>query len=131
MTMKTGFGSTITRRWSYCSPGMVKRCCNSAQGVSARFPVGLSAMNAYTPNDFVAEGKRERNVMIHLKEYCDEVIACVRDAQAILILGSREAKGDFRTRMVSQRLGSHIAEMKSVAKLTNEQITDYVRQHFQ
>ena len=74
---------------------MVKRCCNSAQGVSARFPVGLSAMNAYTPNDFVAEGKRERNVMIHLKEYCDEVIAGVRDAQAILILGSQEAKGYF------------------------------------
>lgn len=104
---------------------------HSDQGVSARSPAGLRAKNSYTPNDFVAEGKRERKVMIHLNEYYDEVIACVRGAQAILILGPGEAKGEFRKRMVNQRLGGHIAEMKTVAKLTDEQITDYVRQHFQ
>ena len=100
-------------------------------GVSARSPVGLRAKNSYTPNDFVVEGKREQDVMIQLDKYYDEVIACVRGAQAILILGPGEAKGEFRKRMVSQRSVGHIAEMKTVVTLTDEQITDYVRQHFQ
>ena len=97
---------------------------------SAQSPAGLRPKNSYTPNDFVAEGKRERKVMIHLNQYYDEVIACVRDAQAILILGPGEAKGEFRKRIASRKLRGHIAEMKTVAKLTDQQIADYVRQHF-
>jgi stalled ribosome rescue protein Dom34 len=103
----------------------------SDRNVSARSPAGLRAKNSYTPNDFVSEGKRERKVMMHLYEYYDEVIACVRDAQAILILGPGEAKGEFRKRIASQKLRGHVAEMKTVAKLTDQQIADYVRQHFQ
>jgi len=100
-------------------------------GASARSPAGLRPNNSYTPNDFAAEGKRERKVMIHLNEYYDEVIACVRDAQAILILGPGEAKGEFRKRIASRKLGGHVAEMKTITKLTDQQIADYVRQHFQ
>ena|SRR6185369_13808879 len=103
----------------------------SDRGASARSPAGLRAKNSHTPNDFAVEGKREQTVMIQLNEYYDEVIACVRDAQAILILGPGEAKGEFRKRIASQRLRSHIAEMKTVTKLTDDQIADYVRQHFQ
>ncbi len=33
---------------------------------SARSPAGLRAKNAYTRNDFIAEGKLERKVMIRL-----------------------------------------------------------------
>ncbi len=103
----------------------------SDRGASARSPVGLRPQNSYMPNDFVTEGKREAMVTIQLNEYYDEVIACVRDAQAILIMGPGEAKGEFRKRIVSQKFRSHIAEMKTVAKLTDQQIADYVRQHFQ
>jgi len=98
---------------------------------SAHSPAGLRPKNSYTPNDFVAEDKRERKVMAHLKEYYDKVIACVRDARAILILGPGEAKGEFRKRIASQKLRGHVAEMKTVARLTDQQIADYVRQHFQ
>jgi len=103
----------------------------SDRNVSARSPAGLRAKNSYTPNDFVSEGKCERKVMSQLNEYYDEVIACVRDAQAILILGPGEAKGEFRKRIANQKLRGHVAEMKTVAKLTDQQIADYVRQHFQ
>jgi hypothetical protein len=103
----------------------------SDQGVSARSPAGLRAKNSYTPNDFVVEGKREQKAMSQLNGYYDEVIACVRDAQAILILGPGEANGEFRKRIANQKHRGHISEMKTVAKLTDEQITDYVRQHFQ
>jgi stalled ribosome rescue protein Dom34 len=102
----------------------------SDRNVSSRSSAGLRPQNSYTPNDFVAEGKREAKVTIQLNEYYDEVIACVRDAQAILILGPGEAKGEFRRRIARQKPGGHIAEMKTVAKLTDQQIADYVRQHF-
>jgi len=98
---------------------------------SVRQAAGIAGKNSYTPNDFVAEDKRERKVMIRLNKYYDEIIACVRDAQAILILGPGEAKGEFRKRIGSQRVQGHIAEMKTVAKLTDDQIAEYVRQHFQ
>jgi hypothetical protein len=103
----------------------------SDHGAAARSPAGLRAKNSYTPNDFVAEGKRERKVMSQLNEYYDEVIACVRDAQAILILGPGEAKGEFRRRIALQKLRGHIAEMKTVTSLSDDQIKQYVRQHFQ
>jgi stalled ribosome rescue protein Dom34 len=86
--------------------------------------------NWYTRNDFVAEDKRERKVMAHLNEYYDRVIACVRDAQAIVILGPGEAKGEFRKRVAHRKLRGHIAEMRTAAKLTDAQVADYVRQHF-
>jgi len=100
-------------------------------GIAARSPAGLRAKNGYVPNDFVTEGNRERNVMARLNEYYDQVIACVRNAQAILILGPGEAKGEFRRRIARQKFGGHVAEMRTVAGLKDEQIADYVRQHFQ
>jgi len=103
----------------------------SDRGASARAPAGLRPQSSYVPNALVAEGKRERKVMIQLNEYYDEVIACVRDAQAILIMGPGEATGEFRKRIASRKLRGHVAEMKTVARLTDQQITDYVRQNFQ
>jgi hypothetical protein len=103
----------------------------SGEGASARSPAGLRARNGHVPNDFVTEGKRERQVTIHLNEYYDEVIACVRNAQAILILGPGEAKGEFRKRMAREKFAGHVAEMRTIAGLKDEQIADYVRQHFQ
>src|SRR5947207_12684648 len=103
----------------------------SERDVSARSPAGLRAKNSYVPNDFATEGNGEQAVMTRLNEYYDEVIACVRDAQAILILGPGEAEGEFRRRIARWKFRGHIVEMKTVANLTDQQIADYVRQHFQ
>jgi hypothetical protein len=103
----------------------------SDEGVSARSPAGLRAKNAYTPNDFAVEGKREQRVMLQLNAYYDQIIACVREAQAIVILGPRPAQGEFRRRIASQNVKGHIAELKTAPTLTDDQIADYVRQHFQ
>ena len=61
----------------------------------------------------------------------DDVIACVRNAQAIVILGPRAAQGEFRKRVAQQKFTGHVAELKTAAKLTDEQISDFVRQHYQ
>ena len=101
------------------------------QRVPASAATDMARPNSYTRNDFVAEDKRERKVMANLNEYYDRVIACVRGAQAIVILGPGEAKGEFRKRIVHRKFKGNIAEMKTMDKLTDKQVEIYVRQHFQ
>jgi hypothetical protein len=103
----------------------------SDSNASARSPAGLRAKNSYQPNDFAFDGKGERKITARRNEYYDEVIACLRNPQAILVLGPEAAKAEFRRRISSRHFTGHIAEMKTVAKLTDDQIADYVRQHFQ
>lgn len=97
---------------------------------SARFRAGLRVKQSYTPSDVVPESKHEQMVTIRLNDYYDAVFACVREAQAILILGPSEAKAEFRRRITRQNLRSHIAEMKTITRLSDDQIMEYVRQHF-
>jgi hypothetical protein len=98
---------------------------------SARSAAGSRAKNSATANGFLGDAKLEQNVELRLRDYFDEVIATVHDAQAILILGPGEAKLQFRRRIATQKIGGHIAEMNTVPRLPDEQISEYVRQHFQ
>jgi stalled ribosome rescue protein Dom34 len=100
-------------------------------GASMRSPANARLTHSYSRNDYVAEDKRERKVMARVDQFYDQVVACIRDAQAILILGPGEAKGEFRRRIATRKLRGHVAEMKTCARLTDQQIADYVRQHFQ
>ena len=103
----------------------------SDSGDVPRLPAGLRQKNTHKSNDFAAEGKREQIVMVQLNEYYGEVIACVRNAQAIVILGPRAAPGEFRKRVAQQKFTGHVAELKTAPKLTDEQFSDFVRQHYQ
>jgi stalled ribosome rescue protein Dom34 len=97
---------------------------------SATSPGQARVKNSYTPNDFVAEDKRERKVMAQLKRFYDEVIAHIRHAQTILILGPGEAKGELRKRIASKKLRGQIAEIETADKLTDNQIAQHVRKYF-
>ena len=85
----------------------------------------------HSPNDFVAEDKRERKEMIHLDKFYDEVIDRVHGAEAILIFGPGEAKGEFKHRVANKKFKGQVAETETTDKLTDPQIAAYVRQHFQ
>jgi len=87
--------------------------------------------NSYTPNDYVAEDKRERKATSHLNQYYDQVIACLHDADAILILGPGEAKGELKKRLEDKKHKGDIAELKTVDRLTDPQIAECVRRHYQ
>jgi hypothetical protein len=89
-----------------------------------------TAKNAYTPNDFVAEDKRERKLADHLNKFYDEVIACIRDAGAILILGPGEAKGELKKRIKSKKLRGRVAELETADKMTDRQIAANIRAHY-
>lgn len=77
-----------------------------------------------------ADDSRERAFMGHLNIYYDAVIACIRDAEAILILGPGEAKGELKKRLESQELGGRIVGIETVDKMTDRQIAAKVRQRF-
>jgi hypothetical protein len=77
-----------------------------------------------------ADDSRERAFTGHLNIYYDAVIACIRDAEAILILGPGEAKVELKKRLKSEKLGERIVGIETVDKMTDRQIVARVRQRF-
>lgn len=102
----------------------------SDRDTPARSPGGARMKHSYTPNDFVAEDKRERKVLIRLNKFYDEVIACLREADSIVILGPGVAKGEFTKRIQNNKLKGRIASVETVDKMTDGQIAAHVRQLF-
>ena len=84
----------------------------------------------YEPKQVPAEHSRQRMFTGHLNIYYDAVIACIRDAESILIFGPGEAKDELRRRLERNDLGSRIAGVEAVDKMTDRQIAAKVRQYF-
>jgi hypothetical protein len=81
-------------------------------------------------NDTSEDG-RDRRFHDQANRYYDEVIAVVRDAEWILILGPGEAKIELQKRMETHGLSEHIAAVKPADKLTEPQIAAEVRHFFE
>lgn len=82
------------------------------------------------PQSYVAENRQERKLMNQLNAYYDEVQACLRGADSILILGTGEAKGEFKKRLESKKFPAHEVELRTADKMTDRQVAASVRQHF-
>jgi hypothetical protein len=78
----------------------------------------------------VPEIRLERKATSAHNEYYDQILACLLDAETILILGPGEAKGELKKRMQSKKLRGQVARLQTADKLTNHQIAAAVRQHF-
>ena len=85
----------------------------------------------YEPQQVPADDRREREFMGHLNLYDDAVIAGMREADAILILGPGEAKGELTKRLERHHLSGRIVGSETADKMTNRQIAAKVRQYFQ
>jgi len=83
------------------------------------------------PHELPADDSRERRRTGHLNIYYDAVIACIRDAESILIFGPGEAKGELKKRLQRNKLGGRIVTMETIDKMTDRQIAARVRQYFQ
>ena len=73
---------------------------------------------------------RDRQFANRLNRYYADVIACIRDAESILILGPGEAKTELEKRLESEKLDGHIVGVETVDKMTDGQIAAKVRQRF-
>jgi hypothetical protein len=97
---------------------------------STRPARGSTAKHSYSKNDFVAEDWRERKVADHRQKFYDEVIAGLRGAAAVLILGPGEAKGEFGKRIKYQKLRVDMVEQETTDKMTDRQLAAKVTKHF-
>jgi len=77
-----------------------------------------------------ADDQRDRQFTGHLNRYYDEVVSHIRDADAILIFGPGEAKGELEKRLANKKFGGRIVGIETVDKMTERQIAAKVRQHF-
>lgn len=66
----------------------------------------------------------------HLNVYYDAVIAATRDAEAILIFGPGQAKGELKKRLEKSRRGARIVGVETVDRMTDHQIAAKVRERF-
>lgn len=76
------------------------------------------------------EDRRDRRFGEHLHQYYAEVIAAIREADSILILGPGEAKGELEKQLAQEKLSGRIVGIETEDKLTEPQIVAKVRRHF-
>ena len=96
----------------------------------ARPASGSRSKNKYTPNDFIAEDRRERKLVGGRTKVYDDVLACIRGADALLILGPGEAKGEFSKHIKNKKLRGVTVELETTDKLTERQLAAKVSEHF-
>lgn len=78
--------------------------------------------------DGSSEDVRDRQFENHLNGYYDQVIACIRDADSILIFGPGEAKGELEKRIEHEGLKATIPPIETEDKMTDRQILAKVRE---
>ena len=86
-----------------------------------------------TPNEsqlVPADDSRERRSTGLLNIYYNAVIACIRDAESILIFGPGEAKGELKKRLMRNKLGGRIVGIETIDRMTDRQIAAKVRRYF-
>ncbi len=93
---------------------------------------GDSPLNGeYEAQQVPADDSREAKLTGNLNIYYDEIIACIHDAESVLIFGPGEAKGELKKRIGKGELNERIVGIETVDKMTDHQITAKVRQYFQ
>ena len=91
---------------------------------------GSPLKGPYEAHQVPADDSREREFTGHLNIYYDAVIACIRDAESILIFGPGEAKGELKKRLKRNALTKRIVGVETIDKMTDRQIAAKVRRHF-
>jgi hypothetical protein len=84
----------------------------------------------FTKNDFIAEDKRERKIEDARKKVFDAVLACIRGADALLILGPGEAKGEFNKHIKAKKLRGLAVTQETADRLTDRQLAAKVGEYF-
>lgn len=92
---------------------------------------GIRSTASYEPQQVPADDSRERKFKGHLNIYYNTVIACIRDAESILIFGPGEAKGELKKHLVRNKLSGRIVGIETIDRMTDRQIAAKVRRYFQ
>jgi stalled ribosome rescue protein Dom34 len=94
-----------------------------------RYSGGVRSDTSHESKPGTAEDTRERRFEGQLDRFYDEVVARIRDAEAILVFGPGEAKGELKARLTHAGLGARIVGVETVDKMTDRQIAAKVREY--
>jgi hypothetical protein len=95
-----------------------------------RFAGGSRSKGPYQFLGVTPEDQQDRRFADHLSAFYDEVISHIREAEAILLFGPGEAKGELEKRLEGKGLGRLIVGVETIDKMTDRQIAAKVRQRF-
>jgi hypothetical protein len=90
---------------------------------------GIQSTTPYESQKVKADDRRQREFTGHLQGYYDEVIAAIGDAEAILIFGPGEAKGELQSRLEEGGRAGRIAAVETADKMTDRQIAAKAREY--
>ena len=96
-----------------------------------RFSSGTRSKVPSKPQMSTAEDMRDRQFGDDLGRYYEGIISLIKDADSIWIIGPGEAKVELEKRLKRDELSGRIIGIETVDKLTDRQIVEKVRQHFQ
>ena len=91
---------------------------------------GVRSVTSYESQLKTADDRHEKEFTGHLNVFYDKVLAAIRDAESILLMGPGEAKGELKKRLEKNHLGERIADVITVDKLTFSQVAAKVRAYF-
>jgi stalled ribosome rescue protein Dom34 len=76
------------------------------------------------------DDKQQRGFTKSLKVFYEEVLANIKDAEAILIFGPGEAKGELQKLIEQNNLHGKVVVVESADKMTDGQVAARVKAHF-
>ncbi|MFI5361821.1 MAG: hypothetical protein ACHQ49_07610 [Elusimicrobiota bacterium] len=95
-----------------------------------RLSSGRRAKTSHGPQISPPDDMRETSSRENLKSFFDDVVAEVRGARAIFILGPGEAKEEFRKRLEREGLAGIISGVESAGRMSDRQLAARVREHY-
>ena len=133
--MKTNMGLWLDQRRAVIVPhGGAGDEVQEILSDAHRHPGHIDGKHATEPHEALltaADDVNERKHTAQLHRCYAEIIACLHEARAVLIMGPGEAKGHLRTQLEEASPNDCIVVVETADKMTNRQIVARVRGHFQ
>ena len=92
---------------------------------------GVRSTTPYEPQLVPADDRRERRLTGQLNIYYDSVVACIQDAEEVLLFGPGEAKDELKKRIVRNKRGARVIDIQAADKMTDRQVSAKVRHYFE
>jgi hypothetical protein len=131
--MKTNIGIWIDHRKAVIAHASDKEMAQVIRSDAERHLARINGEQSGAPFEtwqVIADDVQQRKLRQHLDTYYDEVIALVHEADALLIFGPGEAKGELGKRLEKEKPSGRFVAVVTADKMTNRQIAAQVRDHF-
>ena len=103
----------------------------SGMGRHIRYRGASTTKSAYSAQYQQGDNQLDNKFTEQLNKFYDKVIAHIRAAEAVLIFGPGEAKGELEKRITHEKVKAPIVGIETADKMTNRQIATKVRNYFE